>query len=772
MKTSFALIGAVAAMAAGAGVTPFPEFSAPRAITKGPHEHLFASYYGVNAWSPDGRYVLVLETDLNGRLPEPGEKAKVGVVDLRKPGEFIPVAETVCWNFQEGTMAHWLPGEPDAFVYNDFRNGKFVAVVVNWRTKAERIVPWPVSAVSADGTKAISINYARMRLTRPDYGYAGGGQDAREGVTFPEDDGLFLVDLKTGEAKLIVSIASVRDRVPAVKAVPDKPGSPLSYFCHTVFSKDGRRVFWLSRSVDWYDKATATHPMWHTTAFTCDVDGGNVRRCFPDGWGASHFNWKDDRTMVVTVWYEKGVWSHVEFTVGEEEKVRRLAPGLLDWDGHCLYMPGGKFMASDSDQHVSTHGLHQRFISLTRLEDGAVRSLGTFGVPEPYRGEYWRCDLHGRFRPDGGQFGFNSVHEGSRQLYVMDVNPETITCEGTYGGHLQGVATDGKSIFWSFTVKLVKTDLEGRVLAAIDVPSHHGDLCVKDGTVYVAVNLGRFNYENLGVGEVWAYAADDLRKVGCWTLPECVHGLGGLTCAGDRFFAVGGLPATHESNYVYEYAPGFKFVKRHELKTGFTLMGIQTAAFEDGRFIFGIYGCAGTPAGSLECPRDLKSFVRRRGPGDVGIVKLGDDYWTGRMRFEKGRNAGCLVRSPGYPASEESAEPKRTGKGACRVFVGPRGAEGWRDSGYRLFADGYRPLCNADWSCGVFFPKAKLDEAGAVLPAVDLEGRAYSVPDLVRAVRRVAETDEAFAVHVPEAAEAVLKALRDEAGRLGVRVVE
>lgn len=46
---------------------------------------------------------------------------------------------------------------------------------------------------------------------------------------------------------------------------------------------------------------------------------------------------------------------------------------------------------------------------------------GGHAVPEPYRGEYWRCDLHGRFRPDGGQFGFNSVHEGSRQLYVMDV---------------------------------------------------------------------------------------------------------------------------------------------------------------------------------------------------------------------------------------------------------------------------------------------------------------------------------------------------------------
>ena len=52
MKANALFTGVVAAaMTAGAGVTPFPEFSAPRAITKGPHEHLFASYYGVNAWT-------------------------------------------------------------------------------------------------------------------------------------------------------------------------------------------------------------------------------------------------------------------------------------------------------------------------------------------------------------------------------------------------------------------------------------------------------------------------------------------------------------------------------------------------------------------------------------------------------------------------------------------------------------------------------------------------------------------------------------------------
>ena len=59
-------------------LAPFPEFSAPRAITSGPHDHFFASYFAINSWSPNNRYVTVLETDLNGRLPEPNERCKIG----------------------------------------------------------------------------------------------------------------------------------------------------------------------------------------------------------------------------------------------------------------------------------------------------------------------------------------------------------------------------------------------------------------------------------------------------------------------------------------------------------------------------------------------------------------------------------------------------------------------------------------------------------------------------------------------------------------------
>jgi hypothetical protein len=203
---------------------------------------------------------------------------------------------------------------------------------MNWKTKEERVFPYPVAAVSEDGEWAVSINYARLFITRPDYGYYGNGQDPRKGVVFPEDDGLWLVNMRSGKAKLIVSCAAVKDMVPAVKGA-----NAMSYLCHVVFSKDGKRLYFLSRSVEESFEGVKKFKgvKWQTTAFTCNVDGGNIRRCFPDGWGSSHFNWKpalserDARTMTVTAKWQDRFYTHVEFTVGEEVRARQV--GVSAW---------------------------------------------------------------------------------------------------------------------------------------------------------------------------------------------------------------------------------------------------------------------------------------------------------------------------------------------------------------------------------------------------------------------------------------------------------
>ena len=431
IKSTILAVASATVSLAFAELAPFPEWSAPRAVTQGPHDHLLASYFAIDSWSPDKRYMLVLETDLNGRLPEANERCTLGVVDLDDGNRFIPVTTTACWNFQEAAMAFWV--DNDTILFNDVRDGKFRTVVMNWRTKTElRVLPMPVSAVSEDRTWAVSVNYARLSLTRPDYGYAGPGQDARETVEWPEDDGLWTMDLKTGETKLILSVAQGRKLMPATKAVPGKPGNPLAYYCHTVISKDGAKVFFLARSVDWFDKTTHKASTWETTAFTVNRDGSELRRCFRDNWAASHFNWAPDgshRMLVTTIWdgdrlgrhWTASAWSPVEFEVGRENQVRRIGKGILDLDWHCVYSPDGKFMSGETYWNKKTF---ERPWVLVRIEDGMTMPMGSFFVPEKYRGGYWRCDLHARYRPDGRQIAFNSVHEGSRQVYVRDIRPK------------------------------------------------------------------------------------------------------------------------------------------------------------------------------------------------------------------------------------------------------------------------------------------------------------------------------------------------------------
>lgn len=164
-------------------------------------------------------------------------------------------------------------------------------------------------------------------------------------------------------------------------------------------------------------------------------------------------------------------------------------------------------------------------------------------------------------------------------------------CEGTYPHHLQGICVDGQGgIFWSFTTQLVKTNASGKLLKKIPVGNHHGDLCYVDGKVYVAVNFGDFNNAK-GNADSWVYVydAEKLLLIAKHKTPEVIYGAGGIAHHNGKFLVVGGLPQGFKENYLYEYDQNLKFVKKHVLKSGYTLMGIQTATFADNQWWFGCY---------------------------------------------------------------------------------------------------------------------------------------------------------------------------------------
>jgi hypothetical protein len=380
----------------------FPQAGEPVQITDSNKEHLFASYYGINSWSKNQRYATVLQTDIRHRLPDENDPATLGLVEMESR-KFIPLTEIKAWNFQQGCMCHWLGTSPDSLIiFNDLRDGKFVSVIMNVHTEEEvKTIPYPVSAVSPDGKEAVSINFSRLRITRTDYGYGGEGQQSKPDVQFPEDDGLFLVNLENGSAKLIVSISQIKEMVPEV------PEDGIEYFNHTLFSRGGSKIFWLARAI----------PNRNTTAFTVNRDGTNLQRCFPDSWEGSHFDWLNDNELMVSARYNGKQYAHVLFTIGQQD-YKRLGKGLLDYDGHGTFSPDEKWMVTDT---YPARGTREQKIYLMDMETEAALSLGRFVEPEEFKG-YWRCDIHCRWSPEGNMIGFNSTHTGSRQVYVFYLN--------------------------------------------------------------------------------------------------------------------------------------------------------------------------------------------------------------------------------------------------------------------------------------------------------------------------------------------------------------
>ena len=196
-----------------------------------------------------------------------------------------------------------------------------------------------------------------------------------------------------------------------------------------------------------------------------------------------------------------------------------------------------------------------------------------------------------------------------------------VECEGVYPKHLQGFCTnDQDAIFWCFTTVLVKTDAKGRVIKQVPVASHHGDLCYKDGRVYVAVNLGKFN-EPAGKEDSWVYVYDagTLAEIARHPVPELVHGAGGMAYHNGSFIIIGGLPPGVNENYVYEYDEAFKFRTRHVLASGYTLMGIQTVTHADGAWWF---GCYGKPAELLRSDEKFQFNGKWEFNASVGIAPL------------------------------------------------------------------------------------------------------------------------------------------------------
>ena len=383
-----------------------PSVRSVQPLTAAPGHH-FVGYYGITPWDSTGTRVFCLESTFGDRLVRAEDRAAICLVDPTSRA-LVRIAETAAWNLQQGAMLHWLPTAPDReLIYNDRIDGRLVSVILDVSTKQRRVIDRCIAAIAPDGKTAIGLNYDRLRQIRPVTGYAGGDATAPL-VNRPADEGLYLIDLTTGASRLLLSVATCAD----VAAPPAELKEQPFWLEHPLFSRWGTRLFLIARAFDPKSRRIVSLPL------VMRADGTGLRALAP--WaiqGASHFDWLDDRRLVLTREHAPGKWHHLLFDTdapGQPPKI--IAPDLLTRDGHCSFSPDGRWMITDT---YPDQDRRQHLFVLDVAANRAAR-IASFHTPEPYRGD-WRCDLHPRWSRDSRQVCIDSTHDGVRQVYLIDL---------------------------------------------------------------------------------------------------------------------------------------------------------------------------------------------------------------------------------------------------------------------------------------------------------------------------------------------------------------
>jgi len=370
-------------------------------LTTGPSHH-FYGYYGICPWDREQRHHLALETDFHERPPEPDDAATVGLVD-GETGRFRPYGTTRAFNFQQGSMMHWIDaGRGEEFTFNDWEDGALVSRAVSPETGAMRMVDGAIAAVSPTASLAIGLNFARMSACRQVVGYASNAYEPESLVRHPEDDGLFLLDLADGSSQLLVSIAEV------VAAKPcEQTQSGAAWFNHVLVAPDGERMLFFCR--------VKRNGSFYSSLWVVEIDGSGLQCQIGYDYKISHFAWLDPETIMISA-DVLGEMQFVSFHPGRAD-FTPIGPGVLPADGHNAFCPANGWIACDTYPQ-GPEKLAE--LMLYNPRDDRKVTLGRFHSPEPFRGVV-RCDLHPRWSADGTKVTFDSVHEGSRQIYVVDV---------------------------------------------------------------------------------------------------------------------------------------------------------------------------------------------------------------------------------------------------------------------------------------------------------------------------------------------------------------
>ena len=366
----------------------------------------FFGYYDKSPWDATGRYMLCMRAKDTWSEPDPLGEVEILLIDTQDGNSFQVIAKSHTWNVQQGCMAQWLgPDFASHILYNDLRDGKYCSVILNVKSREERVLPMPAYTVSADGKTALSLDFSRLHSLRLGYGYAALPEQTKD-VALPDETCIWRMDIETGEVIPLLKYTDFAGFQPRSEMQVEGSVHKVN---HLMLSPNGQRFMVLYR---WFVGSRK-----YTRLVTCNVDGTDMYVLSDDDM-VSHCYWKDDEHIIA---FENKHKSGAGYYLMKDktQEYKHLWPQLSN-DGHPSYCPTDNHLVVTDSYPNRARVADVKLLKDTDPEGKEMEVIARVFAPFKYDNDT-RCDLHPRWKRDGSAVCFDSVFEGHRGLYVVNL---------------------------------------------------------------------------------------------------------------------------------------------------------------------------------------------------------------------------------------------------------------------------------------------------------------------------------------------------------------
>jgi|Laugresbdmm110sd_1035091.scaffolds.fasta_scaffold34942_2 hypothetical protein len=404
------------------------------------HSNFFNGYYDKTPVSNCGNLLLAIKVKFIDRLPNKSDKAEIGFFNLTTR-KYSKLTYTNIFNWQQGSMLSWVGSNNKHIIFNRMIKNKFRSIVLDIKTRKERILSKAIYTINKEGNLALCIDFERHFWIRRAYSYDGIYNVTKNCKVYRNDE-ITLLNLSNNKFEKVVSILDLL-KIKKIFSMVDA----THYMEHLMFSPNANKFAFLHR---WKDSNSQIYTRLYTYSFKekkleLILDTGRL----------THYCWIDDDRLLafgssnisiasivrrykltnfilrfILPIYRKFIKptnklkestiksivtgdSYFSVNIKNGTK-KKLLNQILSKDGHPTLFKNTNFFLTDTYPNEKSIAN----LLIADLENKKLEKVDSLNSIKKFDNSPLRCDLHPKLSNCENFIAVDTMHEGVRSIFL------------------------------------------------------------------------------------------------------------------------------------------------------------------------------------------------------------------------------------------------------------------------------------------------------------------------------------------------------------------